>query len=338
MSGPGGGSAGLGFRWFNRGQEAEADTGRGEGAMILGRTRHTGTGGRRGRLTYVWFALVACLWAHPGFAQEPIVEYYHLDATGSVRAVTNQSGAVIRTHDYFAFGEGDGTVAGQTTVRFTGKERDTESGLDYFGARYYGSRTGRFTTVDPVNTLRESLVEPQRWNRYAYALNNPLRYKDPDGQETNPVTGLAGIKSSQLVNPPANPRRGEFGKTRSSSNWNGGDHNGVDIKAEVGTPLFAPISGKVTVNENALGGKVLFITGVHDGHEVKIGMAHLSEIMVKDGDMVTEGQADIARSGKTGNAKNLPDDETHVHLTVRIDGNSKPISPKEHFEKYPPTR
>lgn len=52
----------------------------------------------------------------------------------------------------------------------------------YFGARYYGSKIGRFTTVDPVYTWRENLVDPQRWNRYAYARNNPLRYVDPDGR------------------------------------------------------------------------------------------------------------------------------------------------------------
>ncbi len=52
----------------------------------------------------------------------------------------------------------------------------------YFGARYYGSKIGRFTTTDPVYTWRENLVDPQRWNRYAYARNNPLRYVDPDGK------------------------------------------------------------------------------------------------------------------------------------------------------------
>jgi RHS repeat-associated protein len=52
----------------------------------------------------------------------------------------------------------------------------------YFGARYYGSKIGRFTTVDPAYTWQENLVDPQRWNRYAYARNNPLRYVDPDGR------------------------------------------------------------------------------------------------------------------------------------------------------------
>ena len=54
--------------------------------------------------------------------------------------------------------------------------------MDYFGARYYSGERGRFTTVDPVFTWEDNLVDPQRWNRYAYVRNNPLRYTDPDGE------------------------------------------------------------------------------------------------------------------------------------------------------------
>jgi len=119
-----------------------------------------------------------------------VVEYYHLDAIGNVRAVTNQAGQVIERHDYLPSGEewcgtavcGSGTPGNQPK-RFTGKERDPETGLDYFGARYYGSRIGRFTTVDPVINLRGNLLDPQRWNRYAYGRNNPFRYIDPDGRD-----------------------------------------------------------------------------------------------------------------------------------------------------------
>jgi RHS repeat-associated protein len=65
---------------------------------------------------------------------------------------------------------------------FTGKERDSETGMDYFGARYLRAANGRFTTTDPVVTLDENFADPQRWNRYAYVRNNPLRWTDPDGR------------------------------------------------------------------------------------------------------------------------------------------------------------
>jgi RHS repeat-associated protein len=64
----------------------------------------------------------------------------------------------------------------------TGKERDTESGNDYFGARYYASSMGRFLSPDP--TLRSGHpADPQTWNRYVYGGNNPLKFIDPDGKE-----------------------------------------------------------------------------------------------------------------------------------------------------------
>ena len=81
---------------------------------------------------------------------------------------------------------------------FTGKERDAETGLDYFGARYYGGAQGRFTSPDPHNPLTESrsarelsdyIGEPQNWNRYAYTRNNPLKFFDPDGMETKLAVG-----------------------------------------------------------------------------------------------------------------------------------------------------
>ncbi len=66
--------------------------------------------------------------------------------------------------------------------RSSGKERDNESGLDFFGARYYGSSLGRFMSVDP-KAASGKLANPQSWNRYSYVLNNPLALFDPDGKE-----------------------------------------------------------------------------------------------------------------------------------------------------------
>jgi RHS repeat-associated protein len=63
--------------------------------------------------------------------------------------------------------------------KFTGKDRDTESGLDWFLARYDSSAQGRFLNPDPGPWI---LLNPQSYNRYTYCLNNPLRYDDEDGE------------------------------------------------------------------------------------------------------------------------------------------------------------
>lgn len=111
--------------------------------------------------------------------------------------VVEQSGSLggVSRHDYFPFGEEIGAgVGGRATLpgysqpdgvrqRFTGKERDNETALDYFNARYYSPAQGRFTSVDPENyqAMRDR-NDPQSWNAYAYVNNNPLRRIDPDGR------------------------------------------------------------------------------------------------------------------------------------------------------------
>jgi len=62
-----------------------------------------------------------------------------------------------------------------------GKERDTESGNDYFGARYYSSAMGRFMSPDPSQLYYADPTNPQSFNLYSYALNNPLKNSDPTG-------------------------------------------------------------------------------------------------------------------------------------------------------------
>jgi RHS repeat-associated protein len=114
-----------------------------------------------------------------------VVEYYSTDALGSVRAVTMQVNGewrVVSRHDFMPFGE---EVAPPPPPSdkwlFSGKERDTETGLDYFGARYMRASAGRFASVDPLQTVDENLADPQRWNRYVYGLSNPIRYADLSG-------------------------------------------------------------------------------------------------------------------------------------------------------------
>ncbi|MBI3449251.1 MAG: hypothetical protein HY049_10090 [Acidobacteria bacterium] len=109
------------------------------------------------------------------------VLYYHTDHLGSPVLVTDSNGTVLSRHKYLPFGE-EMQPAGLNTHnrRFTGHERDVESGLDYMLARYYSASSGRFLSVDPF-APSASLKDPQSWNRFSYSGNNPVRYIDPLG-------------------------------------------------------------------------------------------------------------------------------------------------------------
>jgi RHS repeat-associated protein len=119
------------------------------------------------------------------------VYFYHTDPAGTPIAMSNSTGAIAWKATYKPFGEehsiNPATI--ENNERFVGKEKDKETGLQYFGARYMKDKIGRFLSPDPVGPVDEKtnktnyamLTNPQRLNRYAYALNNPYRYVDPDG-------------------------------------------------------------------------------------------------------------------------------------------------------------
>ncbi|MGB8930852.1 MAG: RHS repeat-associated core domain-containing protein, partial [Anaeromyxobacteraceae bacterium] len=138
----------------------------------------------------------------------PETYYYHADHLGSTSWVTDQNGKVHEHVEYYPYGEvwwepkydrnGAG-VKGQQFL-FTSKELDEETGLHYFGARYYDPKRARWESTDPLislpignldqndgrvnasNNLAPLLTGPASLNRYEYGLDSPCRYTDPDGR------------------------------------------------------------------------------------------------------------------------------------------------------------
>ena len=247
--------------------------------------------------------------------------YLTADTLGSTRLMTDQSGTAVARYDYLPFGQellasgstGRATVlcgsiscyptGGETAYavnqKFTGKERDYDTGLDYFGARYFGSNMGRFMTPDPLlNSGRP--WDPQSWNRYAYAHNNPLKMIDPTGlydlnntcaqndakcnkqfqQHAKDLkTGLQNLQDKlKNVKDPVQKARLEKALAAMGTE---GDHNGVTVNfgatkgggAGETTPVNDPKTYKETYNVTLDPAKLhgsddYAIAGAHEGTHV----------------------------------------------------------------------
>jgi RHS repeat-associated protein len=134
-------------------------------------------------------------WSAPQAGGDDRVQWLVSDHLGTPRMIADLSGSLagIKRHDYLPFGEEVGAGVGGRTAgqgyagdsvrqKFTGKERDSETCLDFMQARYYSSSQGRFISAD-VFWNDSQVSDPQSWNKYAYARNNPLRYIDPSGEK-----------------------------------------------------------------------------------------------------------------------------------------------------------
>jgi RHS repeat-associated protein len=111
--------------------------------------------------------------------------YYMTDQINSSRIITNDNGNVVFSEAYGPYGDVQKTWTNtyDPKMKFSGKEREGYSDLDYFGARYYDHKSYRFNSVDPIINRVEALYNPQLWNLYAYCRNNPITFMDPDGRD-----------------------------------------------------------------------------------------------------------------------------------------------------------
>jgi len=124
------------------------------------------------------------------------ITHQHLDHLGTPRALSDASGALVSTHKYTPYGKELGGSSWKA-LQFTGHERDShgageDDNLDYMHARFYAGHVGRFLSIDPIDSSLPN--KPQSWNKYAYTINNPLRYVDPDGEAWRPPEGASQLE------------------------------------------------------------------------------------------------------------------------------------------------
>jgi RHS repeat-associated protein len=219
------------------------------------------------------------------------VFYYFSDHLKTASVITDAAGNIKSESDFYPWGGELQFVANDSNhYKFTGKERDSETQLDYFGARYYSNGLGRFVTPDwsatPVAVPYANLTNPQTLNQYAYVHNNPMTFGDPDGHEPPPPqnklnpkhppvdergkplpppsplpNGKNGEPNSWVPKPSGKGGRVKWGPkypvanpkgSQPQASWDPGGHWDVDRGDGTGRTRFTPDGTEVDHNNNPI--------------------------------------------------------------------------------------
>jgi RHS repeat-associated protein len=140
-------------------------------------------------------------------SQDNFLYYYHPDHLGSSSYVTDAIGKLYQHLEYFPFGEAwveENSNTQRTPYLFTAKELDEETGLSYFGARYYDPRTSVWQSPDPIlegyleGRPGGGVFNPKNLGMYTYGYSHPLVFKDPDGNSPISVLAMKVVKKGAV--------------------------------------------------------------------------------------------------------------------------------------------
>ncbi len=209
--------------------------------------------------------------------------FYASDHLGTPRLVTSSTGTMLETHKYKVFGEEIAGTFGLQPLKFAAMERDASSGNDYDHARYQSSTLGRFLSVDSTGG---DISVPQSLNGYNYALNNPLKFTDPDGQV--PALAIAVGLGAGVIE--GGFRAADFALSRS-------DATTGDYIREFGIGFVAGVGATGAAIAAAIGTRNPFIVGAAAG-EVDAVLTQLGERIT--GQRASLDAVDIAAKTATG--------------------------------------
>ncbi|NIM13622.1 MAG: hypothetical protein GTO45_16010, partial [Candidatus Aminicenantes bacterium] len=172
--------------------------------------------------------------------------YYMSDQINTTRIITDGNGNVVYSALHGPYGDVQKvwTNTYDPKLKFSGKEREGYSDLDYFGARYYDHNSYRFISVDPIINREEALYNPQLWNLYAYCHNNPITYFDPDGRESI-------LKKLKKIVDPVVPK-GMMPDIMRMKGWEKNQQD-IDKKVEKAVQIAIVIGGAVIIIDMVAG-------------------------------------------------------------------------------------
>jgi RHS repeat-associated protein len=162
------------------------------------------------------------------------VRYLLSDHLGTAQMEFSAGGWPVWKGQFAPFGQELDSQFTANNYKFTGKERDAESGLDYFGARYMSSSMGRFMSPDP-SRLSIMPNNPQTWNRYTYGSNNPLRFKDDNGKWPTEVHNQIIDKAFPMLSPEQRQVLKNISASQDSI-WSGGQANALSFEHAMRSP------------------------------------------------------------------------------------------------------
>ena len=220
--------------------------------------------GLRGKLLGFGGGLLLLMAA--GVSQANSVTYVYTDPQGTPLAEADVNGNITATFDYAPYG----SIALGTAPNgpgYTGHVNDPDTQLVYMQARYYDPAVGRFLSVDPVGPAAGNAF---KFNRFAYANNNPIVNMDPDGRDSDDDPGIAGPGYRTYVNP--GPSEGGSGKSASGA---GNPSSGNDQSGAVSVPSNITPSGN-TYSSNGDAAKAFgdryYAAGVAEHSEYQTGI------------------------------------------------------------------
>jgi len=215
------------------------------------------------------------------------VSYYFSDHLKTASVITDSAGNIKSELDYYPWGgELQLTNNDSNHYKFTGKERDTESGLDYFGSRYYSNGLSRFTSPD-LPLIDQHPGDPQSWNLYTYVRNNPLRFTDPTG---NSLQGCENVAICQEME--GNGTNNAAGTVSEAANQTP-DPDELEEQAQRGDPVLDVMKGAGKEAGNEV--RDLAVTVVQLGNLV--GGGNSDNVIVAPGYKADNKTQDIAMKG-----------------------------------------